>query len=48
MKMVKTRIMVDDKTGERFMLSFDSDGILVAFEKMVPGSPSPRTPLPAP
>ena len=45
---MRTRMIVDERTKERFMLVFDRNGILVAFEKMVPGSPSPRTPLPTP
>ena len=41
--MVKTRIIVDDKTGERFILAFDSDGFLFALEPVEPTHPSPRS-----
>ena len=39
MRMVKTRIITDDKTKERFMMAFNRDGILVAFEKIISNPP---------
>lgn len=43
---MKTRIITDEKTGKRFMLAFDRDGILYAFVPIE--STSPLHPLPQP
>ena len=42
-EMVKIRVIVDELTGEEFMLAFDRDGFLIALEPIEPTHPSVST-----